>query len=151
MVKLSIKSDFVFFSPGCPVGRPNIYLIHGECFAFDKTKGRNKDDTKVYCSSVFGSALDGRIHEPRSRSVQRAVLEKWNAFAPGHNHWLGITDNHRDGTWRYDSDNGTIAFSEWYNGQPNGGTGENCAFQGTTAHDYPCDKVDIYALCDLET
>ena len=87
--------------PPCPVEKSNVYLIEGECFAFEK-KLCNKDGAKAYCASIFGEHLRGRIHEPRSRSIQDAVLSKWNAFSSGNCHWLGINDNQSEGIWRYD-------------------------------------------------
>jgi len=140
--------------PPCPVEKSNVYLIEGECFAFDKTKVRKKDDTKAYCASVFGEHLHGRIHEPRSRSIQSTVISKWNTFAPGgYYHWIGINDKQSEGTWRYDSDDSKIAFSSWTSGQPDGGTGQNCACQsyssGVKWIDCACGGT-WYALCELE-
>ena len=140
----------------CPVEKSNVYLIEGECFAFDKTKYRKKDDTKAYCSSIFGEHLHGRIYEPRSRNIENAVPSKWGGFEGGH-HWLGINDNQSEGTWRYDSDDSKIAFSSWDNSQPGGGTGDTCAYQYYNEYlseakwyYYPCGRAGLFALCELE-
>jgi len=140
--------------PPCPVEKSNVYLIEGNCFVFDKT-ARHKDNTKAYCASAFGEHLLGRIHEPRSRSIQNAVLSKWNTFAPGsHCHWLGINDNQSEGTWRYDSDDSKIAFSSWKAGEPNDGASYNCAYQhysaGAKWEDYTCGSAGCFSLCELE-
>jgi hypothetical protein len=139
--------------PPCPVEKSNVYLIEGECFAFEKTT-RNKDGAKAYCASIFGEHLRGRIHEPRTRSIQNAVLSKWNAFEPGTCHWLGINDNQSEGTWRYDSDDSKIAFSSWGTGYPKSRTSYNCAYQvyssGAKWIDYLCPAAGCYALCELE-
>ena len=75
-------------------------------------------------------------------------------FLPDTCHWIGINDKQSEGTWRYDSDDSKIVTSLWGSGQPDGGTGQNCAYQyyysGANWDDYPCGDAGCYSLCELE-
>ena len=64
--------------------------------------------------------------------------------------WLGMSDIKQEGTFVWNSSNAPLNYTNWNDGEPNGGTEENCgSFWGTGPHwnDHNCDsQVDV--LCE---
>jgi len=138
----------------CPVGKNNVYSIGSGCYAFDKTF-RTFSDAQQYCSTVFGSNLRGKIHEPRSRRQQYEVALKWKEFAPHSGYRLGITDKQSEGVWKYASDDQEVTYNKWNSGQPDGGTDQNCAVLywnysrgGPRWNDVSC-GTETFTLCEM--
>lgn len=61
--------------------------------------------------------------------------------------WLGLTDVVDEDQYVYSSTGYKSRYLNWDKGQPNGGTGENCAalpMKGRKWHDYSCDRKCFY-------
>nr|XP_045595897.1 uncharacterized protein LOC123756697 isoform X1 [Procambarus clarkii] len=108
-------------------------------------------------------AFGGELTTPRDDLQQKAVytLAESNRRVCGEEGgplmWLGITDQHSEGNWRYISTNTNVSYFNWAQGQPNGRTMENCAvikgetFKGRWV-DQSCRKsLKVCTLCTLNT
>ncbi|XP_060589914.1 perlucin-like [Ruditapes philippinarum] len=42
-------------------------------------------------------------------------------------HWIGLTDEIIEGEWKWQSNDSTSNYTDWYPGQPDGLKGANCA------------------------
>ena len=81
----------------------------------------------------------GILPEPRSQEENEFLNDlNTDMFV------LGLSDVEIEGSWLYDSDRSTVAFTNWHPGQPRGGTGKNCAVMRNFANggafwsDVPC-------------
>jgi len=145
------------WAKSCPVGRNDIYSIGSGCYAFDMSRKRTFADAQQYCSTVFGWNQRGKIHEPRSKLQQDEVMLKWKEFAgisDTYEYWLGITDNHSEGVWKYASDNQNISFNSWNEGYERSPS-QNCGYQywrpnwyDPTWSDISCNRQH-YTSCEL--
>ena len=68
----------------------------------------------------------------------------------GSNWWIGVSDKLAEGTWTLNSTGRPMPYSNWANGEPNGGTNENCAFLISSDGrwiDCPCTQT-LWAMCE---
>jgi len=107
----------------CPTSKANYHSIDNKCYYFDTTS-RNYNNAKMNCNAIFME--QGKLFEPKSSSSNKKV-HKVALSIQISNWWLGINDKSSEGSWVYDSNGASVAFSiQWYSGQPNGGSSENC-------------------------
>ena len=60
--------------------------------------------------------------------------------------WIGLSDAVSEGWWHW-SDGSSSAYRRWHSGEPNGGTGENCAMMSSVDwYDVGCNQQKPY-LC----
>ena len=64
--------------------------------------------------------------------------------------WIGLHDHDVEGVYQWVSDNSSVLFEDWDNGQPNGDQLQNCVFMrrmDTLWNDVVCDSTRIY-MCE---
>ena len=141
----------------CPTTNPNYQAIDNICYYFE-TKPKTYDDAKQNCNTKF---TQGKLFEPKSlasnKKVYLAALDTKNI-----DWWLGINDKRNKGSWVYDSDGSSIAFSiPWYPGEPSGGhdvenesSGDYCVQYWNTPKnmiglwdDYTCSTA-VASICE---
>ncbi|XP_062598303.1 hepatic lectin-like [Saccostrea cucullata] len=79
--------------------------------------------------------------EAEQSLIQRqASGEKW---------WIGGTDVNSEGTFYWENPNNSMKFTNWYAGQPSGGTSENCLEMLILGgwNDKSCDTPTYY-ICE---
>ena len=111
----------------CLKGEPNYRFIDNTCYYFETTY-KSYDDAKQNCNTKFPQ---GKLFEPKSLSSNKKVYKMALSIKNHPYWWIGITDKRNEGSWVYDSDGTSVAISiPWNsgepNGEPNGGSGENC-------------------------
>ena len=120
---LNQKMIQVEVSLKCPTSNPNYRAIDNKCYYFETTH-KSYDDAKQNCNG--GKFTRGKLFEPKSLSSNKKV----HTVAMGikeTNWWIGINDRTSEGSWVYDSDGSSVAFSiPWFSGKPNGGSSQNC-------------------------
>lgn len=75
----------------------------------------------------------GYLATVTSQAEQDFIWNNVMAQGNGYSAWLGGTDVAVEGTWVWDSGpeaNTVLTYFDWYTGEPNGGTGENCIAMG---------------------
>ena len=78
----------------------------------------------------------GYLPEPRSLEEKQFLM---NFTSNSGGFYLGMTDRVEEGVFQWNSDNSTVTWTDWYPGDPNGGTNDNCVFvYGVNWADYPC-------------
>ena len=106
----------------CTKNEPNYHTIDNKCYYIDTTS-RNYDDAKQNCNTKFTL---GKLFEPKSSTSSKRV-HKVALGIKSASFWLGINDKRNEGSWVYDSDGTSVAFSiPWYPEEPNGGSSQNC-------------------------
>ena len=110
-------------TPPCPTSEPNYRLIDNTCYYFETTR-KSYDDAKQNCNTKFPQ---GKLFEPKSLSSNKKVHKAALSIENYPHWWIGITDKRSEGSWVYDSDGASVAFSiPWISGEPTGGTVQNC-------------------------
>ncbi|XP_061167551.1 CD209 antigen-like protein D [Saccostrea echinata] len=99
-------------------------------------------DAKDSCISM-GAHLLAIETEAEQIWIQNEISASGNAW------WMGGTDAKSEGTFYWEHSNNTLNFTNWYNGEPNGGTGENCLemFSGGDWNDKSCNSFLFY-ICE---
>ena len=110
-------------TPPCPTSEPNYRLIDNTCYYFETTR-KSYNDAKQNCNTKFPQ---GKLFEPKSLSSNKKVHKAALSIENYPHWWIGITDKRSEGSWVYDSDGASVAFSiPWISGEPTGGTVQNC-------------------------
>merc|ERR1712111_303795 len=80
-----------------------------------------------FCQTMLPNS---RLFEPRSQLQNSVIRELVTGLDGGHKAeyiWLGFNDHlSYDGLFFYDSTNEPIIFANWHQGQPGGGSSQNC-------------------------
>ena len=109
-------------TPPCPTSEPNYRIIDSKCYYFE-AEYKTYNFAKQNCNTKFPQ---GKLFEPKSTSSNRKVHKEALSYYPNEpgypsGYWIGINDKRSEGSWVYDSDGTSVAFSiPWYNGEPNG-------------------------------
>ncbi|XP_043093425.1 CD209 antigen-like protein D [Puntigrus tetrazona] len=109
-----------------------IYYQFGLYYVSNETK--NWTESRRYCTE---RGADLVIIENRQK---QDFMKK---ISNGSDVWIGLTDSEVEGTWKW-VDNSTLPSDSgfWKQGEPNGGTDENCAFSGSAGlFDYTCSNL----------
>ncbi|XP_043093400.1 CD209 antigen-like protein D [Puntigrus tetrazona] len=115
-----------------------IYYQFGLYYVSNETK--NWTESRRYCTE---RGADLVIIENRQK---QDFMKK---ISNGNDVWIGLTDSEEEGTWKW-VDNSTLPSDSefWKQGEPNGGTDENCAFSGSAGlFDYTCSSI-IKWICE---
>ena len=126
----------------CPLKKPGYFGVLGKCYFIDNM-ARNFDDSQAHCKQVFPNG--GRLFEPRDETTNKEVIKnRYNVFR-----WIGITDRISQGNYRYESDNGQLTVSQWWQGQPNDDNHHCVYFCGSNGNwcDQDCSASE-YSLCE---
>ena len=118
--------------------------ISGKSYVELDIFAENYDDAKTKCS-----AIGGMLPEPRTAQESEFVKQV------GTSYWffLGLTDLLDEGNWSWNT-GGSVTWAMWENGEPDGGTSQNCAAQIRGAHVWIsgyCDNpngLDIPIVCE---
>ena len=73
-------------------------------------------------------SLGGKLFEPKSASVNKAVLAfaRTKGIPIGRGIWIGIHDKTNEGKFTYESDGKPIVWKKWNSGEPNNMFSEDC-------------------------
>ena len=134
----------------CPTSKPNYRVIDNICYYFETTL-KSYEDAKQNCKTKFPQ---GKLFEPKSSSSNRKV-HKVALSVKLASYWTGINDKIIEGSWVYDSNGASVAFSiPWYKGKPDGGSSRNCLayYSAGAKHigqlgDYGCSN-GVYSICE---
>ena len=107
-------------------------------------------------------SLKGKLWEPKNLEEMEKVKNKaFEINEYGQWWWIGISDANVEGVWQYDSNGEIFPFSTtsippWGgNGEPNGGTVENCAVLGSFPNllfiDLTCEDPNRLSICQLQS
>jgi len=96
--------------------------INGKCYEFVTEQQLTWIKSKQFCERR-GSVLAILDSEQINNDITSAVTENF----PTSTFWIGAYDQSHEGQWVWDAKGTNISYSNWGNGEPNGGTGENCA------------------------
>jgi hypothetical protein len=105
------------------------------------------EEGKAYCESLGGQlAVNGMKDFPLRQKISRA-LGITSA-------WIGLSDVDEEGIWKWLDGTSAERNVNWYNGEPNGGRGENCAHIWPASlnfrlNDAQCSWRGAAALCEL--
>lgn len=97
----------------------------------------------------FFNAYNTITYFSQIKSIVQAAVESGLGYT-----WLGVTDNYKEGRWRYLSSGRDVDFSNaafaW--GNDDHGSSENCVVSVSSEHihDTGCDN-SFYGLCEIET
>merc|ERR1712062_613551 len=109
---------------GCPLGW---FRILDSClWVPPKETKLSHDAAYMYCKRKISG---GKLLEPRSK-IQNDYAKDLIDAIDGEIYqsyiWLGINDHLEEGKFVYSKSDEPIIFENWYSGQPNGETSENC-------------------------
>lgn len=110
------------------------------CYAsFSPDGGLSWEDSQESCEELGGTIAIIDTGERQSFATPFAV-----EFL-----WIGLAYTEEEGTFKW-VDGSSLGYDNWYSGQPNGDTEENCALMedSTLWHDYPCTATYAY-LCQI--
>ena len=105
--------------------------------------GLTWDEAKTAAESMTFGGAPGYLATLTSAEEDAFVA----SFAAASDAWFGASDLATDGNWEWVT--GEVwSYTNWNNGEPNGGTGENCAhyFVGTTWNDTICSTIRNYVV-----
>ena len=82
-----------------------------------------------------------------------------NYLVQGIAYWIGLSDTASEGTWRWMESHQNANYTNWWTGQGDDGTSQNCAFKSLHPSypgwaDYPCTNTEwtglgqLHALCE---
>ena len=91
----------------------NCYLFGTEKMTFAEAQQFCKDN-------------GGKLAEPRRKIETNAINRIINEEAGGMSYWIGLTDNDREGTFTWLSDDSEVQYSDWAHGEPNDQNDEDC-------------------------
>ena len=108
-----------FINSGCVT-----WNLFSYCFQFEKKT--------VVQALAFCNSIGSKLFEPKDLPSNDFVTTEAKARGVSQ-FWIGIHDIQTEGTFRYDSNNESITWSNWNEGQPNdNGGGEDCTTVGVT-------------------
>ena len=119
---------------------PRYREIGNNCFFFENTT-MSHEKAQVSCADKFRSAgLEGKLFEPRTSSMNKAVADVGQEVLPGSWAFIGVDDIESEGSFTYTStQNSPISIPNpiWYGSYGAKGTSNNCIallFQSGSAH-----------------
>jgi len=104
-------------SPPCTANCPAEGWIRKDkvsnCYLFG-TEAVSFDEAQRFCREN-----GGMLAEPRSNKQNRTINKMINNNRDDTNYWIGLTDDRREGTFVWKSDNTEVSFSNWNKNEPN--------------------------------
>lgn len=125
---------------GCSGANRASYIANGHCYSYQSTE-KTYDEAHAACGALGSgwtlaslNSLDELTFLQKSFELTKSV-------------WLGASDTAADGTWVWETGE-PFVYAPWHEGEPNGGTNENCAelTQGKM-NDLPCGELRAF-LCE---
>lgn len=116
------------------------YIANGHCYSY-KSEEKTYEEARSTCTALG----DGWTLTALSSQDELTFLQK--TFDLSKAVWLGGNDIAADGTWAWETGE-PFSFAPWGEGEPNGGTNENCAeLKGGKLNDLPCGEKRAF-LCE---
>ena len=107
--------------------------------------------SNFYEAQSFCNINGGKVFEPRNENFTKNLLDYAKNCAVIDEFWLGINDNSEEGNFVYSSDNSTIKFENWNEGEPNNAEdAENCVEVKTDGfwNDISCHGYKDLIVCE---
>ncbi|XP_051540886.1 C-type lectin domain family 4 member M-like isoform X3 [Myxocyprinus asiaticus] len=97
-------------------------------FYYFSSEMMNWNESRRYCRERGADLLI--INNTKEQDFVREITKD--------NIWIGLTDSDKEGTWKW-VDGSTLTAGDWRNGEPSGGTSENCCvLSSAKLTDCPC-------------
>jgi len=126
-------------------------LESGSCYQYEvlTDQKRNWNDAKTECVARGGALAS--VHSREELTFFKGILAKTSS---GMTHgWLGGSDETTEDTWVW-TDGSPVSITDWFPGQPNGGTIDNCLyasnfFSNWQWYDFTC-TLARHAVCKIK-
>jgi len=112
--------------PECPVENPHYQMINGKCIYYEE-KRFDHAGAQENCAEVFEG---GRLFEPTDEAENDMVYREFKIMFGESYIRLGIDDLTNEGVFTYASNGEPVPMGPWRNGQPDGGSAQNCVVYG---------------------
>ncbi|XP_035696435.1 perlucin-like protein [Branchiostoma floridae] len=133
-------------------GRENLVCPNGSvkfqdrCFSFST-------DTKNYAGARSAcQAAGGHLAMPKDQATNDILRNQLTRYPSGSDAWFGLTDLAQEGTFVWEDGTPLTGWSNWYPGEPNGGSAESCAHwhgsYGYKWNDRRCSHSQYY-VCEV--
>ena len=140
----------------CPENWVDATLTGMGCLLFNTTAVMNWEDASVSCYQSNSSLVE--IWTELQMDFLRSELKVLANSGFSSFWWTSATDLGREGHWYWASSLSPVPDFVWYSGsyaQPDGGTGENCAFLDSgydfMIQDFDCDyESSTYPICQIK-
>merc|ERR1712150_17010 len=111
----------------CPAHWIDATLSGLGCLFFNSTTEATMKAASAFCQHPDNNASLVEIWSELQFDFIRSELMFLQDNGVGNDWWIGATDQGREGRWYWAGSLATVGDFIWYAGQPNSGTGDNCA------------------------